>query len=544
MASVRSNGASPHPAENHRLATLDELGPPPEYARRFSTLGSSEPVESTRRTPPDNPPTPDEWMRTRYPEVFDGFSGDVFKRTVKGGRIHDLGAHALFARCLGPEGTPEAPMVYCPGAPGLQQNEGFYRYNPSTGLYAPLTRATASTYVDKLLTRCAEEASDGKRVHHLRKNRKREQVLTALEGEAEVSLEAFQPNLRRRHVANGILDLETLTLDPWSPEERSLSSLPVAWKQAPAFPARFVTWMCEMFPEPADRDLLLSVMALALLGNPAQKLVVITGDGNSGKSTLLKLMAELAGREASGQLRLERLDYQFEPRRWFGKLLLYTDEADGTIEKTQARQLKRLTGQTEYEAEFKRANETVRFKPRALPVLVSNGRVQVEMNDDQTAWRRRLVVLEAVSAGSREEELKDFEQVLLQEEGPGILQLVAQRAHQLLRWSEQGKSLELQTPRQRDRSHKVLRGFDPIPEFVRRSLEYSRGAKTYRGEVYDAAREWLRERDYQVPHKQTLAKRLSPLVERMGATVDNRMPDHPEYSAKGWTHVRLTRAIR
>lgn len=533
MASVRSNGNSPHPdpARSHRLPDLDELGSPPPRHR----FGGHAPTVAAMEAEP----TPEEWMRRRFPTVFRDFTGPVFERTQKGDRITRLGPHTLFARCLGPEGTPDAPLVYCPGAPGLGKGQGFYRYDPGTGIYEPLTWDEARIVVYDMLGECAESSDGGEQVHSLRKNRKCDEVLRALKGVATVPMEDFLPGERRRHVDNGILDLDTLTLDDWSPEERSLSRLPVTWERHARFPRLFVGWIREMFPEPDDRDLLLSVMAMALLGNPEQKLVIVTGDGGSGKTTLVKLMAALVGREASGQLRLDQLDYQFEPRRWYHKLLLWTDEANGTIRTKAAKGLKRLSGQSEHVAELKRSNATLRFQPRALPVLVANGRVEVEMDDDQAAWSRRLIVLEAACPGRRDEKWRDFERKLLEEDGPGILRLVAVRAQRLLRQIDAGEPLDLQTPRQHGRAHRVLRGFDPFPEFVDQRLEPSRGTKTYRGEVYEAAREWLRERDYQVPHRNPLARRLTPLVERMGATEYNRMPDHPEYSTKGWNHIRV-----
>lgn len=537
MTSARSNGSAPNPDSASRLPSLDELERPPEYALEFSNRRHTELVDSQHLDSVEVRSSPDEWMQARYPSVFDDYGGDIFERT-KSGRAKGIGPERLFARCLGPEGSPDAPLRYCPGADGIG-GEGFYRYDPDVGIYRTLTRAEARLVVDDLLEECAEQTTDTKGIHSLRENRHLDEVLRSLEGEATVPLERFQPRVRFRHVQNGILDLRTLEKHDFSPECPSLAKLPVSWEERPAFPRKFVGWLRRMFPEPDDRDLALSVMALPLIGNAPQRLVLLRGPGGTGKSTLVKLMAALVGHRASGQMRLDHLGSRFEAQRWFGKLLLHADEACGTIRDKAAVELKRLSGQDPYEAELKNANDPVKFGPRALPILVANGHIEVELNNDLQAWRRRLVVLTVSERAAAGPKVPNFEKLLLEREGPGILRLVASRAQQLLQRANSSGRAGLLTPAQRHRANRTLRGFDPVRAFVDARVQRSPGEHLYKGSARAVAREWLQEHGYPVPSKRTLSVRLNEHVTRVGGTESNSLPDHPDHSSRGWRQVSL-----
>jgi len=84
--------------------------------------------------------------------------------------------------------------------------------------------------------------------------------------------------------------------------------------------------------------------------------------------------------------------------------------------------LKKLTGGDTLSTEFKNANEFEDLKGDFHVVITSNSPLLLRIDDDSTAWDRRLVIIpfrEPISGLSKR--ISKFEVVLLKEEGPGIL---------------------------------------------------------------------------------------------------------------------------
>src|SRR5690606_2811262 len=93
--------------------------------------------------------------------------------------------------------------------------------------------------------------------------------------------------------------------------------------------------------------------------------------------------------------------------------------------------LKALSGQDRMQPELKGERTHVTFVPRALPVITTNADVHLRLEGDHEAWQRRLVILRT-EAPPPPRAIPDFERILVREEGPGILRLVAEQARNLL----------------------------------------------------------------------------------------------------------------
>lgn len=536
MFSAHTNRTLQVSADAHRL--VDSVGEPPPRVLGFGPGERVSNGSAGTPRPVPTPPSPEDWMRRRFPEVFEGFGGEVFEKTKKG-RLKALGPTRLFARCLTNHGSPDAPLLYCPGVKGVR-GDGFLHYDPSTGVYESLTPVQARHLVDDLLADCARRSDKPGEVHRLRRNGTMEAVLDDVRGEGLTPHGEFEPHPRRRHVENGVLDLVDRRLLPFSPKRKSAWKLPVRWDPDAPMPREFVDLLRGMFPEPQDRDLALEVMALALLGNPLQQVVLITGPGGDGKSTFVKLIQALVGPAGSGQLRLHHVKSRFEALRWFGRLVLHQEETGGTLDGDAAKTLKALSGQDWQEAEVKNSDVTVRFKPRALPILTANEDIRIKLNGDQRAWQRRLVVLKASPSPHTDGTTQDLEQELLEREGPGILRLVVSRVARLLSLSIRPGGSPLLTDIQQDRANQALRGFDPIPAFVEDRIEHRPGAQLHGGAARDAAYRWFEERDYGKPSKRELSIRLNELVPRLKHGVrTGSLDEHREHSTRGWRHVTL-----
>lgn len=475
-------------------------------------------------------PDPGEWMRDQFSSVFEDYSGPVFT-TKNNGEIRGLGPHGLFGQCLGPTGRPHAPTVYCAG------EDAYYGYDPEEGIYEALPEPEVRRRADRLLHRCGENANEkGDGVHKLRHGPSKRYIVKAVQEEARVEEETFARDITQLPVDNGLLDLEKLELRDLTPADFARWKLPVPYTDEFRVPRRFMRFLGRMFPSAEDRRLAIDVLAMALAGNPSQRLVLLTGEGGTGKSTFVKLLNQLVGTDAFGELDLENADARFESGHWMDTLVLHQLEADSDLLEGNERFLKALSGQDAMEARRKYATEKTAFQPKALPIITTNTRLTLRLRGDQQAWRRRLIVLKTRGEPLPEDErIQDYEEKLIEAEGPAILRLLAIHASRLLQDGFRGL-----TPEQQARADRVLEGFDPIPAFVRERVVSEPGARLYSNEAQEAVRDWLESRGYSVPSwKGEITSSLKPLIEDLGGTWTGSLDNHPDYSSKGWRHVRL-----
>lgn len=477
---------------------------------------------------------PEEWMRKRFSAVLS--ENERAFRLTKGGKVKRLGPDCILGECFGRKGSPEAPIVYCP------EEKSFYGYDPEDGIYRHLDGEQVIDRIDRVFERCARECAEDHQapVHGVRTVRELEKVRSALQSKSRISSDQFRRSPRLLHVENGILDLEERELRAFSPEQLARWKLNVPWEERPSYPRRFVGFLRTLFPRPADRDLALTMMAMALLGNPFQKVVFLVGPGGSGKSTLVKLMEELVGPEAATQLNLPHADERFQPAEWEGKLLLHQEEADSEMLQKNARILKAISGGDRIAAERKYRQERTRFTPRALPVLSSNEDLRLPLDGDESAWERRLLVLQPTGQSLPEEDrVPNYEQVLLEEDGPGILRLAATRAQRLLRRLDRQCGFPALTPRQVARIHELLRGSDPLAYFIKQRVKRAPGAQLHAGELKEAYRAWWDRAGSSVPGNVKITRRIRELVEKRGGTYAKSLSKHPQHSSRGWRGVRL-----
>lgn len=477
--------------------------------------------------------TPGQWMRREYPEVFGRYSGPVF-RTSQKGSIQGIASETHFARCLGPTGSPAEPIVHC------RDEDRFYRYDPDEGVYQDLTEHEVKRHIGELLHRCAEGSKERSgEVHELDRQVVKRNVREALKEQVSVSSDRFTRDIARLPVANGMLDLQKLELESHSPKHFSRWKLSAPWKDQFGVPRRFMEFLAWMFPSRQDRRLAVDVLAMAISGNPAQRLVLLTGDGGTGKSTFIHLLGELVGPRAFGELDLANAGQRFESGHWADQLVLHQSEAHTNLLRGNERFLKSISGQDPMEGRVKYGRDKIPFVPKALPIITANTSLRLRLKGDARAWRRRLIVLETDGeALTDEEQVDEYHKHLLEAEGPAILRLIATRAQALLQDGFSGLSTTQQA-----RADTVIEGFDPLQVFVDECVVEENGAHLYGGELRQVAAEWLRVRDHDVPSSDVgFGRRLAPIVEELGGVKCNSLPDHPEYSSSGWRHVRLIRA--
>ena len=82
----------------------------------------------------------------------------------------------------------------------------------------------------------------------------------------------------------------------------------------------FNAWLDQAIPDPEDQEMLMQYIGYSMtLDTSAQKFLLIVGRGGTGKSTLLKLVEEIIGKENISSVSLQGLQERFTPATLFLK---------------------------------------------------------------------------------------------------------------------------------------------------------------------------------------------------------------------------------
>jgi P4 family phage/plasmid primase-like protien len=180
---------------------------------------------------------------------------------------------------------------------------------------------------------------------------------------------------------------------PFAPEYMSRNRLP--WDYDPAAE-------CPNFEEillgtALDADDILTLQKCfgsILLGhNLLQRIVILTGTANGGKSQIADVFQRIVGMHNVANLRTEMLGERFEMSAFVGKTLIAgADVAGDFLRQKQVGKLKSITGGDNLEAETKGGGFR-QIKGSFNVMVTCNSRLTVKMEDDADAWRRRLVII-------------------------------------------------------------------------------------------------------------------------------------------------------
>ncbi|MEA4863590.1 MAG: phage/plasmid primase, P4 family [Victivallaceae bacterium] len=252
---------------------------------------------------------------------------------------------------------------------------------------------------------------------------------------------------------------------PFSPSFHSRNALPVSY-DAQAVCHRFIYELLASAMSPSDIDLLQQYMGQCLLGtNLSQTILMLTGTAGGGKSTLANIIEMLVGLDNSVELRTENLNGRFEIGRALGKTLLAAKDVNGDFLSTKgAQRLKALTGNDRLTAEYKNKNDVLEMFGDFNVIITANTDLVPRFNGDADAWRRRLRIIRYDRQPlPLEKRIANFDRLLIEEEGSGILNFALAGAAKLL--ANHGRLTIQQT--QQDAVEQLIAGANPYEYFVR-----------------------------------------------------------------------------
>ncbi|MCB1064288.1 MAG: hypothetical protein KDN20_15400 [Verrucomicrobiae bacterium] len=419
----------------------------------------------------------------------------------------------------------------------------FFTFSNAEGIWSKLDSKEMEKMIAIYLNRLARECEEA--VRFKRNQRLIASIRQQLEAAAATRLRELRSQIQWHFYAalNGIV--------PVIPPD--LPQAPIAFHRgyylteksaiafAPSQPCpRFLGELLTPVLDPDDIHLLQRVCGLVLIGpNDLQKIVLLEGSGLTGKSIYQLILDTLVGLDSVTQLRAENLTSRFELSRYVGKRLVAgRDVPPDFLRQKGAALLKALTGGDRLNTERKNSNDDVPLKGDLHAIITSNAALRVKVESDGSAWERRLVILPFERTSDPPKRILNFDQILLKEEGGGILNWHLWGAIQALQEIEAYGDL-LMTDEQKDRIAKRVRESDLVGLFVEECIEKG-GIGLSTEQLGASYREFCTSRGLPAESEMSFSKKLrSELEHRFQAQPTENFVTDAKSRKRGYYNVRF-----
>jgi P4 family phage/plasmid primase-like protien len=320
----------------------------------------------------------------------------------------------------------------------------FYAYNDANGLFEAKSDHTVRKEIADLLITSStqwkysnlvpgESFSNWYWLQRHAGSRAIGEITQMLKGRRE-EIGAFRKNSAIIHLANCMLELQgdgSVVRKDFSPNYRSRNASPIKYDpraNCPEFKERILGHLSE-----GDQLALQKYTGQCFLGhNLTQTMLILWGAAGASKGAFIRILKGLVGELNVGQLRTNQLDGRFEIARYAKRTLLVgPDVRPDFLSCDGAVILKAIIGGDTFDIEHKNSNDTESIEGRWNVAVTANSSLKLQLNEDEDAWRRRLVIVyyDAPFTGDRE---PGIEERLLREEGSGILNWAIAGAKMLL----------------------------------------------------------------------------------------------------------------
>jgi len=415
----------------------------------------------------------------------------------------------------------------------------FYGYHEDTGLYEVESDDSIRTQIASRMLEASRQAN----VFDLQKKRTAKtlnSVIAHLRGIVEKQ-NPFAEARKAIHLANGVIVFNgaEAELRPFSPEFRSRNRSPIVFDES-ARCDRFLNELVLPAVHPEDVELLQKFAGMFLLGyNRAQRLLILDGEAQRGKTQFANVMQGLVGMANVTQLRTKHLAERFELYRYIKRTLLVGVDVEADFLSTKgAAVLKGLVGGDWFDAEQKGGTGSFQLQGIFNALITSNTRLCVRLQGDVGAWRRRLNIVR-YEAPPPPKIIHDFGGYLVRTEGSGILNWALMGAQKVLtEIPDDGGDFKM-TARQRDIVDSLLAESDSLRQFLQDRLVADTYSDVTVTELVEAYGAYCPERRWQpLPITEVHNKIEGLMLELFGVTKSHSV-ERDGKNHRGFNRVRL-----
>lgn len=334
---------------------------------------------------------------------------------------------------------------------------------------------------------------------------------------------------------NCMVKLSDRSTVPFSPEFNRRAKFNVDYIAGATCP-RFISEVLEPNMSADDIELLQRYFGLLLSGvNSPQKIMLITGTAGGGKSSLARIFIIIIGDTHTATLRTQFLEERFEMAQYIGKDLLFGPDVPANFLNTiSAGALKRLTGGDWIQAEIKGVNERIGFYGNFNVLITANSRLNVRLEGDTEAWRRRLVLIEYKNPKPETVDPK-FAENIVAEEGPGILNWGLDGYDKLIR---DGCLLNL-NDRQREAVDLLLLESDSVACFAEHCVYRAPRESLTLENAYSCYVSFCHQNDWKPFPRKTFSAELINFIQRMFTLqLRHNIRNAEGRNARGWAGLK------
>jgi P4 family phage/plasmid primase-like protien len=339
------------------------------------------------------------------------------------------------------------------------------------------------------------------------------------------------------HVANGVLRLEDddINLLPFSPKLVSRNLIPISYDPKAQCP-RFKTELLGLLDED-DKGLLQKFLGLYLLGrNIIQKLLILHGLGETGKSTFSEIGRKLIGPENCSELRTNLLHERFEIGSYVGKhLLIGADVSSSFLNSKGAYRIKAIVGGDLLDAERKGTNYRFQLPGQFNVLVTSNSRQTTKIENDRGPWARRLAIVE-YERPRTSKIIPEFAELLIRTEGSGIL-LWGLEGLMALRADIKAYGTIQLSHRQKERIESLLNESDALRIFLSDRVESALGFNLTSSQLVEGFAGFCLERGWNMTVRKAEEQLPDLMMELFQVARSNNVPS-------GTTKVRGYRGVK
>ena len=417
--------------------------------------------------------------------------------------------------------------------------KSFYRYDENTGLYRVISEDLIKQEISKRMLEISRENG----VYGLEKKRTNaclNHIVSHLRGICE-KRNAFKHKGKIVHLANGIIEFKDdreADLVSFSPDFYSRNQSPITYDGS-AMCNRFLDELLYPAVNLEDALLIQKYFGLCLLGlNLIQRLLILDGLGGRGKTQLALTIQRLVGMENVTQLRTRHLDERFEIYRFLKKTLLVGVDVPGNfLSDKGAHVIKGLVGGDWFDAEQKGGTGCFQVQGDFCILITSNSRLQLRIDGDISAWKRRLLIVR-FEATPPKKKIPDFAELLIKEEGSGILN-----------WALNGLGLLLEDIKQTGDIHMnnnqnkivdaLLAESDSLRHFLTDCVERDDVKDLSVSEIVEAYAEYCPSKGWNAKPLTVVHKELEGLILELFGTSKSQSVNREGKSVRGFRRVCL-----
>lgn len=417
----------------------------------------------------------------------------------------------------------------------MRDNEELYHYEPNVGIYKKNGEVVAKERIREIWGEEGSRNDIG-------------EILAILQQINYTERVNFNPP-NRIVVKNGILDLKTLKLEKFSPQEKFTFGIPIRYDPKATCP-KIKKFIKEVVYDD-DVPLIQEMFGYCLLdGYPFSKAFMLYGCGANGKSTLLNLLSGMLGRDNVKGTSLQEICYSnFAAARLYGKLANIDNElpSDTLI---KSNNFKKLTGGDYFEAEIKHKQDTIQFYNRAKFIFATNTLPVVQ--DTTLAFFRRWITIEFPYIFEEDDQDQNLaEKLMVEDEMSGLLNWSLEGMKRLI---ENNKFSMTSTREEIEKQWIALS--DPLRAFVDKYFIYDPEFGTLKKEFYGAYVQFCNEVEAVPKPDNTVGKEIKRIVpkvrgerhkiggQREGVWDGLRLKgdvDLPEYLGDGKVSIDITK---